>query len=131
MSPKKDIPPWYRPRRYLHFDLPITLRQPELLVTNPTRVQQHAFYPFISYDIKSEKVEVKEDGLFERKRKDRPVSYASHVDSHVYSYYGWLLNKEYEKRVSILEIGKNVLAFRDYTNAKSMKDILTWENVIL
>ena len=79
--------PWYKLRGYIHFDLPISIKQAEAIATSPKRVKKHSFYPFISYEIKSKKVRRGDDGLsLKIKEKIRPVSYAAHVDSHIYTY---------------------------------------------
>jgi len=105
--------PWFRTRGYLHFDLPISIRQAEAIATSPKKVERHPFYPFISYQIKSKKVRKDPaDGSLKIKEKSRPVSYASHVDSQIYSYYAFLLTEKYETLIKELDIDKNVLAFR-------------------
>lgn len=106
-------PPWYKKRGYIHFDLPVGIKQAESIVTSPERVKRHAFYPFIAYEIEGKKVRRSEDGhSLDIKKKIRPISYASHVDSHIYTYYSCILNEEYEKLIVKLGIGDNVLAFR-------------------
>ncbi|MFA7346632.1 MAG: antiviral reverse transcriptase Drt2 [Desulfurivibrionaceae bacterium] len=76
-------------------------------------MKRHSFYPFIAYEIKSKKVRKGDDGkTLAIKEKKRPVSYASHVDSHIYTYYTYLLNGAYEKLITDIGIEQNVLAFR-------------------
>ena len=105
--------PWYKIRGYIHFDLPIGIEQAESIATSPNRVKKHAFYPFIGYEIKSKKVRKGNDGhSLDIKEKSRPVSYASHVDSHIYTYYAYLLNNGYENLIKNIGIEKSVLAFR-------------------
>lgn len=110
---KKELEPWFKPRGYLHFDVPIGYAQAKKIVTNPTKVQQHSFYPFISYSISSKKIKKnKETGKIEEKHKNRPIAYAAHVDSHIYSYYSHLLGEKYEEILENKGISDNVLAFR-------------------
>jgi hypothetical protein len=105
--------PWYRPRRYIHFDPPLSLRKAERVVTDPRRVAQHAFYPFIDYELTTKKIKRdKSTGKLSTTEKHRPIRYAAHLDSHIYSYYGFLLGQRYEKRLAELNIGDVVLAFR-------------------
>ncbi|MEW8305081.1 MAG: antiviral reverse transcriptase Drt2 [Candidatus Thiodiazotropha sp.] len=105
--------PWYKSRRYLHFDQPVGLSSALHVVTSPKRVAKHAFYPFISYKVTSEKI-YKETGTNElkKKTKDRPIAYAAHMDSHIYAYYAWKLNELYEEEINRLSISDSVLAFR-------------------
>ncbi|PSU93978.1 hypothetical protein C0W35_09755 [Photobacterium kishitanii] len=50
--------------------------------------------------------------------KVRPICYASHIDSLIYSYYGEIINYGYEKILIKKELTKNVLAFRKQGNEK-------------
>jgi len=110
--PKQDHP-WYKKRNYLHFDLPVKIRNAEIIATSPSKVQRHSFYPFIAYDIASKKIKkCDHKKTLQFKHKLRPVSYAAHVDSHIYTYYAYLLNIAYEKHIIKLNISENVLAFR-------------------
>lgn len=74
---------------------------------------RHAFYPLISYVLESEKVhrDREQDRLI-RESKKRPISYAAHADSHIYSYYAHLLGAIYETRLAERGLTKAVLAFR-------------------
>ncbi len=106
-------PQWYRQRGYLHFDIPISLNQASLIVTNPTKVREHSFYPLLSYKLKSKKIfKDKTTNKIIKKEKIRLISYASHVDSHIYSYYAYILNQKYEDFIKNHGIENNVLAFR-------------------
>ncbi len=110
MSSKKH--PWFRPRGYLHFDSPISFRKAQSIVMSPKRVARHSFYPLINYQIDSYKVSKDQFGKLQKKAKERPIAYASHVDSHIYAYYAWLLNTSYEKKIQATGLNDNILAFR-------------------
>ncbi|MBN7796648.1 antiviral reverse transcriptase Drt2 [Parahaliea mediterranea] len=104
---------WYRNRRYLHFDHPIGVKAARELVTNPLRVQSHSFYPLITYELDSVKIfKDRASGLIDKKIKKRPIMYAAHADSHIYSYYADLLSKEYEAALLASGLSGNILAFR-------------------
>jgi hypothetical protein len=107
------MPPWFRQRAYLHFDLPIGASRAKLIATSPRQVERHSFYPFI-YSI-VETIKTTRDPKtkkIQRKKKGREISYACHVDSHIYSYYSWLLMRRYEQEISAKQLGQCVLAFR-------------------
>lgn len=107
------VPDWYRKRGYIHFDLPVGPRKARKIVESPARVAAHAFYPLISYDVVAEKISRDAaSGALVKKEKSRPISYASHVDSHIYSYYARLLSEPYEKFLRQHGLEFNVLAFR-------------------
>jgi hypothetical protein len=111
MTRKKH--PWFRARKYLHFDSPIKYCQALKIVTTPQAVAQHSFYPLITYQISSEKIKRDNDtGRLVKKTKDRPIAYASHVDSHIYSYYALQLSNLYEVEIERRGIDESILAFR-------------------
>ncbi|BBQ51181.1 hypothetical protein WP2S18C03_02620 [Aeromonas veronii] len=103
---------WFRSRGYLHFDSPVKLRKACQIVKSPLNVAQHAFFPLIKYNIQSLKISIDKDGNVQKKIKTRPISYASHIDSHIYSYYAELLSDLYEKALSESQLEESVLAFR-------------------
>lgn len=103
---------WFRSRGYQHFDAPVKLRKASKIVSSPDNVSKHAFLPLISYSIESFKVHLDEDGKIVKKPKLRPISYASHIDSHIYSYYAEKLSQLYESDLVSLSLNDSVLAFR-------------------
>ena len=109
---KRTKHPWYRKRYYLHFDRPVSLKSAEKVATNPNKVAKHAFYPFISYKIISEKIYKDSGNKLKKKLKKRPIAYASHMDSHIYAYYAYLLNIKYEDLLNKYGLSDSVLAFR-------------------
>lgn len=110
---QSKYPTWYRSRRYLHFDLPISVNRAVNLVTNPYLVSKHAFFPLINYEITSKKIEKdKSNNKIITKTKKRPISYSSHVDSHIYAYYSQILSLKYEEKVRSANLESSILAFR-------------------
>ena len=108
MSDTKD---WYKKRHYLHFDQPIGLNKATKIVTSPESVSRHSFSPFINYQIQSHKI-YKKDGKVEYKSKSRPIAFAAHVDSHIYSYYCQKLTALYEAQLKGTPLDRSILAFR-------------------
>lgn len=102
---------WYKSRGYLHFDQPIGLKKAQRIVTNPNSVASHAFKPLLGYEIVTRKI-FKEEGKIKSKPKERPIKFAAHVDSHIYSYYCSILTDFYEHQLSKYGLEKSVLAFR-------------------
>lgn len=112
-------PTWFRNRKYLHFDNPIGWKKASAIVRNPCFVAKHSFYPLIQYTIKTAKVY--KDSItkeVKRKLKDRPISYAAHIDSQIYAFYAESLGTYYETKLSTLQLEQNVLAFRKVGNGK-------------
>lgn len=102
-------PTWYRHRGYAHFDRGVRLDQIEPQVSDPKQVATWAFFPFLHY----KKVDEHIRGRAQAKVKKRPISYACHRDSHLYSYYAnVLLNPPYERLLKHLALEDRVIAFR-------------------
>jgi RNA-directed DNA polymerase len=75
-------PNWFRPRGYLHLDMPV---KPAFAVgLTPAQVATHVWSPLIHY-VKTEK----RYKVRERKTvaKERPIMFASHRDSCILSKY--------------------------------------------
>lgn len=106
------VPTWYRVRSYLHFDKPFSLKRCRTIVTSPSAIAKHGFFPFLKCTLKATKFVKTETGKAKRTIKERAVAYASHLDSHIYAYYGELLAIRYEERLKELGLSDSVLAFR-------------------
>lgn len=105
--------PWYRKRGYLHFDKPISEEHALNIVTNANYVESHSFLPFLTFTSTTYKIiQDKSTKKISRESKDRGIAYASHVDSHIYSYYAAILSELYEYEIEKNGISRNVLAFR-------------------
>jgi RNA-directed DNA polymerase len=108
----KDDTPWYRERKYLHFDPPIGKRKAISIATNSDSVSKHSFYPLISFKVSKIKIRSDEHGKIVKTEKLRPISYAAHSDAAIYSYYAYQLNQLYETKLASYGLGDNILAFR-------------------
>ena len=110
---KPSDPAWFRPRGYLHFDIPITKEHAVKIATDPKQVVAHAFYPLISYTISV--VKARRDAsrrTITKTVKNREIRYASHVDAHIFSYYAHEIGAKYELALAHRGLGDCVLAFR-------------------
>ena len=104
---KKIMSNWkFKPKLYPHFDKVLKKQKIEVLVKNPEKIAQHSFLPFIEAKQQQRK-------LKGSKKKTRPIKYASHTDSQVFSYYrDEIINNKYEKKLSQLGLTNNVIAYR-------------------
>ncbi len=110
---KKNIPSWFRQRRYVHFDEPIGIEKANALVTNPSAVARHSFWPLIQFGIETVKIQQnKTTGTISSKQKLREISFAAHSDSQIFSYYCQTLSTVYEQKIDELHLNDSVLAFR-------------------
>lgn len=95
-------------RKYAHFDRKVSLKQVWDYISNPIKVKEHSFYPFIYYIQKFNKFS---HGKI--KPKERKLSYSAHVDRYIYSYYGFLINEQYNIRATQDRINEVVIAYRN------------------
>lgn len=102
MQNKKTNKDWFKDRGYLHLTNRINKKdknQVYLYISNPENVKQHKFQPLIlkqssnrrykfSDDIKRRSHKAVDDkGQIISNAKVRPIMYATHIDSNIYSYY--------------------------------------------
>ncbi|QYK49481.1 MAG: hypothetical protein KF838_06420 [Phycisphaeraceae bacterium] len=50
--PKNSEPEWYKPRKYIHFDAPLSVSDAVALTTDPEAIANRAFWPLISFSIR-------------------------------------------------------------------------------
>lgn len=122
--------PWFKEKGYLHFDPPISAKKLynyRDIFQCPVAVSRHAFYPFIKFEIIKFKYKFNEEqdvrSLDTTGRRE--LSYCAHLDACILSYYSYKLNLLYEKKLSIYNLEKTVLAFRKIkaTNGKGKSNI--------
>lgn len=130
----QNIPEWLKSKGYLHLSPSLKIgdnwRIYKKQIENKQFVAKYAFYPLIHAFIKERKYK-KSDSLkhkskgrshrhfnikknaVEKTAKLRPLHYASHYDSLVYTYYAQLLNIKYEDKLSRVEgLLDSVTAYR-------------------
>lgn len=95
-------------RGYAHFDLRTDLTKCKKYITNSKNIERHGFYPFIKYDLEYHKYNRAEG----RKTKKRTICYASHIDSCIFQYYSFLINKKYNARLKQDGIYEVPIAYR-------------------
>lgn len=108
-----DTPTWFRQRRYLHFDEPLSLKKATALVSDPSAVAAHSFWPLIQFKVHTAKIKQnKTTGNLDWHQKDREISYAAHGDSLIFGFYAEALGQVYEAQLAEQGLGDCVLAFR-------------------
>lgn len=122
---KPEFANWVKPRGYAHFDIPVNERFARRIidpVSGSDFVAKHSFSPMIHY-IKITRRYKKISGTTINKRgkkvqkrvpdsKERPIKYASHRDSFIYTWYAYQLNKRLEEYYKYKMLEDNVLAYR-------------------
>src|SRR5690625_2306412 len=118
----------YKQRSYAHFDKPISIKKAQQLVLNRRAVARHAFWPLVVQPITTLKRKAtpnsKNTGtqrVFSKKK--RPIAYAAHSDSHIYSYYSYMLSEKLETIYGQSQhLHYSVLAYRKFVPGKSNID---------
>lgn len=126
-------------------------------ILSPKKVAEHAFFPLISATLKERKIsrklkfdyyqevlknnpndefvksvctdyinDFKENGV----NKVRTVTYASHIDSHIYKRYYCLLKDAYERKIKNTRLNDEIIAYRDLTGIKRNGVIIYFPNLI-
>ena len=95
-------------RSYAHFDYRTDIGQQQTYISDPKKIEQHGFYPFIHYEQK----QVKFNKTTGPKEKLRDICYASHIDRCIYQYYSFLLGGLYNQRVTQDGISAVAVAYR-------------------
>lgn len=110
------FPEWFKLKRYPHIGLPITVQQAKAVrsyIENPSKIASHPFLPLIRRSIVTYPYKLDEvTGLKKPKRKERDLTYASHLDSLIFSYYANQLQKKYEEFINREHLEDVVVAYR-------------------
>ena len=113
----------FRPRTYPHFDHTISNKgEAVTLINNFQRTGQHSFLPFLESPLELRRfskyleririIEAGGDGNDVVVRKDRPIKYASHRDSQLFSYYRTILANAYEAFLAKNGLSEHAIAYR-------------------
>ncbi len=134
---------WFKLKRYAHIGLPLQPKDKSWVVpyvTNPKKIVKHRFTPLIKRSIIQRKYRAaekkpQEDGSLKYEKneygkrvrvekkppKDRPLYYASHFDSLIYSYYSYVLSVHYEWYLRHKPFNHCAVAYRKIRKDKGQK----------
>jgi Reverse transcriptase (RNA-dependent DNA polymerase) len=128
------IPDWLKFKKYPHIGKPLTRKKDSgwvmEYVANPDKIAKHKFTPLLHKKIYQRKYRPNEDALKNKfkkrqrsvqKPKERPIFYASHLDSIVYSYYSHNLTEAYENYLENEDYGISAVAYRKIPIVKGKK----------
>ncbi len=96
-------------KRYPHFDGLTSLEELESHASDPDRVAEHRFFPFLQY---MDRWMPFGERQVSRAFKERPIRYACRRDSAVLKYYRHKLSSRYESRLAEMDVSSCVLAYR-------------------
>jgi hypothetical protein len=106
-------PALWRPKRkknYPHFDDQLSDKEIHALVTNPVRVGQNPFLPFIVFKKKFNRFG--KGGPRKEREKSRELRYAARKDAYIYEYYRQKLSVFYETELTKRGLSDVVIAYR-------------------
>lgn len=120
----------YKRKAYTHFDDNIDVERVKRLIENPKYILRHKFYPLIKYSLQTIKYAKEEDTIEKiKKLKNRPISYASHVDRYIYQYYANYYNKMLNRFLESKKIDESVVAYRldrSFSNITVANDVFNF-----
>jgi len=102
----------FKPRTYLHFDIPMSKERAVTLASDSAAVAAHSFFPFLGYTMTTIKIKKDDKGKIQKKEKKRDIKIASHKDAAIYAYYACILSARYEEQLELLNLGQCIKAFR-------------------
>jgi RNA-directed DNA polymerase len=104
---------WYVRKAYAHFDTPLPFDAALAYVSDPSKIQNHQFYPFLTF-AKSQRRFTKKAGATSpaASEKIRQLAMPSHVDGYVFAWYSLKLARLYEAALSAADLTGSVLAYR-------------------
>ena len=110
-------------KTYLHFDysfdFPAQKKQIQEIVSDELKVVKHKFLPFVKILTKTKRYRYqKDEDAYKLDTKIRPIAFASHFDSYIYSFYSYALNERYQQYIRNNGFGDCVLAYRNDLNKK-------------
>lgn len=119
------IEEWFKIKKYPHIGKPITIKDYDKVrryVSNPIVIKKHSFLPFLhktivkrKYRPDTEVTERNPSGKKCRKKqspKERPISFASHLDAMVFSKYSSILGIAYERYLEQKPFSDSIVAYR-------------------
>lgn len=127
MQREKD---WFKDRGYPHFSSKTPIRTKKIIekyVSDEKRIATHSFHPLIYKEIQQRRYKVSNfNGIWKRSHKKikngkivsnvkiREILYATHIDSHIYSFYTQkIIGPKYESLLSkTMALDKSITAYR-------------------
>lgn len=132
----KNKPDWLKSKGYIHITPSLSVEKDwrvyEQKITNKKYIEKYAFFPLMHDSISERKYKKYDNrkhlntnksgrthcfkirkGKSKQTIKSRPIHYASHFDSLIYSYYGNILNSKYLDVIKEdPELDKSIIAYR-------------------
>jgi hypothetical protein len=89
------------------------------LVSDPELIARHSFLPFVKILTKTPRFRFQEnEKSYGLETKIRPISFASHFDSYIYSFYSFAMTERYQDYIRKRGFDSCVLAYRSDLDGK-------------
>jgi RNA-directed DNA polymerase len=110
-------------KSYIHFDHPFDFlnRHSEIksFFTSPGKICKHNFLPLIKILTKTPRYKFQDDlREYDLETKERPISFASHLDTFLYGFYSFILTDIYQKYIRARGFDECILAYRTDLDGK-------------
>ena len=105
-------------KHYPHFDAPIPISEIRSLVSNPRRVAENKFFPFLLY--REEWMPYRSEDFSHRERKSRPIRYSARRDAYIFMHYRKKLARLYEAKLLDMGISQCPIAYRQIPKANGV-----------
>jgi len=115
---KADKPKTYKQFDNI-FDFAKQSHKIKALVSDPTfnKIGKHSFVPLLKILVKTPRYKFDDTiNTYDLETKIRPISFSSHLDSYIYSFYAYALTEAYQNFIKINEFDPCVLAYRSDLN---------------
>lgn len=103
-------PPWFKPRHYKHFDVPIGRDWANALT--PEQVAAHAWSPLLHWIKETPRYRLNDQGVMELKVKPRAIMHASHRDACILAKYSHELTGKLDAWYAANGLDEAVIAYR-------------------
>lgn len=107
---------WLKIKQYAHIGEPLSPKNKhdiQSYVRNEDKIAHHAFFPLIKRNVTKYHYKKTTTTSSKVKRaKTRPICYATHLDSTIYSLYAFKISKYYEKFLYENKISQCITAYR-------------------
>lgn len=120
-----QIEEWFKIKKYPHIGKPIRIKDYDKVrkyVSNPLAVERHSFLPFLHKTIVKRKFRPNKEIITKNKSgkryrakqkpKERPISFASHLDAMIFSKYNSILIQAYESYLKERLFNESIVAYR-------------------
>lgn len=103
-------PPWFKPRHYKHFDVPIGPEWAAALT--PEQVAAHSWSPLLHWIKETPRYRLNDQNVMELKVKPRDIMHASHRDACILAKYSHDLTSKLDAWYAANGLNEAVIAYR-------------------